>query len=165
MTDEASAGPGSGAAGASAVSGDEPRARAPVPVSTLKKRADFLAAARARRWATPGVIVQGRERGADEAAETPVRVGFTCSKKVGGAVRRNRAKRRLRAAAAAVLPHAARPGWDYVLIGLAEATAARPFAALKTDLYEALERLHAGKGREGGPPRRRRFGRGKGARV
>ena len=70
--------------------------------------------------------MQARRRDADEAPDG-IRVGYTCSKKVGNAVARNRAKRRLRAAARAVIPGLGRPGWDYVLIGRPEATAARPF--------------------------------------
>jgi ribonuclease P protein component len=69
-------------------------------------------------------------------------VGFTCSKKVGNAVARNRARRRLREAARLVLPGAARPGWDYALIGFREETAARPFALLADDLATALDRVH-----------------------
>jgi ribonuclease P protein component len=114
----------------------------PPPVATLLRRADFLAAARARRQARPGLTVQGRMRGAGEPA-VGIRVGFTCSKKVGNAVARNRAKRRLRAAARLVLPELGRDGWDYVLIGRPEATAARPFADLCEDLASALRALHA----------------------
>lgn len=107
---------------------------------TLTERADFLRAARALRQGTGSMMVQARARQDDSAA---IRVGFTCSKKVGNAVARNRAKRRLRAAARAVLPALARPGWDYVLIGRAEATAARPFDALCDDLAQAVQRLNA----------------------
>jgi ribonuclease P protein component len=78
-------------------------------VTTLAGGADFLAAARGRRQARPGFTLQARRRGDDEAAASPVRVGFTCSRKVGNAVARNRAKRRLRAAARAVLPGTAAP--------------------------------------------------------
>ncbi|HBG99259.1 MAG TPA: ribonuclease P protein component [Rhodobacteraceae bacterium] len=111
-------------------------------VVSLRRRADFLAAARARRQAMPGMVVQARDRG----DTGPVRLGLTCSKKVGNAVARNRAKRRLRACARAVLPASGRPGWDYVLIGRAGATAARPFDALAADLTRALSRLHGARG-------------------
>lgn len=90
------------------------------------------------------MIVQGRKRRDGEPHDPAARrVGYTCSKKVGNAVARNRAKRRLRAAVAATLPEHGRPGWDYVLIGRNEATAARPFADLVADLETALARLHA----------------------
>jgi ribonuclease P protein component len=111
-------------------------------LTTLKKRREFLAASRALRCSTPALNLQARPR---EAAEPDgdVRVGFTCSKKVGNAVARNRAKRRLRAAAAQVLPALGRPGWDYVLIGKADVTAARPFPLLLDDLATAVAALHA----------------------
>lgn len=107
----------------------------------LTRRADFVAASRARRQARPGLMLQARRRNPHETTD-PVRVGYTCSKKVGNAVARNRAKRRLRAAARAVLPELARPGWDYVLIGRSEATAARPFDALCEDLASAMAAIH-----------------------
>jgi len=87
------------------------------------------------------MIVQGRNR-LDDSSQ--VRVGFTCSKKVGNAVFRNRAKRRLREAARLILPVHALSGWDYVLIGRFEATAARPFDALQDDLRRALDQMHPG---------------------
>lgn len=114
------------------------------PVGTLLKRADFLRAARAGRAPMPGFLLQARERAAGEAEG--IRVGFTCSKKVGNAVARNRAKRRLRAVAREVLPFAGCPGWDYVLIGRAGVTAERPHAALVADLEDALARVHRKRG-------------------
>jgi ribonuclease P protein component len=122
------------------------RRRAP---ERLRKRRDFLAVAGARRkWAAPGLILQVRRRPAAEAGrpgaapdEAP-RVGFTVTRKVGGAVVRNRVRRRLRAVAAEVLNEAAMPGYDYVLIGRA-ATVTRPYAALVEDLRTALTRLRA----------------------
>ncbi|WP_432683822.1 ribonuclease P protein component [Roseovarius tibetensis] len=104
----------------------------------MRKRVDFLAAARARRQGMPGIMLQGRDRRDDDPT---VRVGFTCSKKVGNAVARNRAKRRLRAVAREVLPECGRPGWDYVLIGRAGQTGTRPYEALRDDLVEALRRV------------------------
>lgn len=114
------------------------------PLTVLKTRPEFLKAARALRQGTASMMVQARRRSSDEDA-SGVRVGFTCSKKVGNAVARNRAKRRLREAARAVLPEHGRAGWDYVLIGRAKATATRPFTALKGDLEYALRKLHAAK--------------------
>ncbi|MFV0359705.1 ribonuclease P protein component [Tropicimonas sp.] len=111
-------------------------------LATLTRRADFLAAARAGRAGTPGFLLQARKRREDEADPTITRVGFTCSRKVGNAVARNRAKRRLRAVARDVLAHGGRPGWDYVLIGRAGTTATRPFDSLVTDLECALRRVH-----------------------
>jgi ribonuclease P protein component len=86
------------------------------------------------------VVVQAalRPKGSDVGSD--IRVGFTASRKVGNAVTRNRAKRRLRAVAAAVLPCAGRPGTDYVLIARS-GTAERAFAALLADLEAAVRRV------------------------
>ncbi len=112
-------------------------------IATLQIRPDFLRAASARRQSTPAFLVQARRRAEGEPANAAlVRVGFTCSKKVGNAVARNRAKRRLRALARAVLPLGAMPGWDYVLVGRANATATRDFAAMKEELARALAQIH-----------------------
>lgn len=107
-------------------------------LDVLRKRADFLAAARARRQGTATMMVQGRDR---SDGDPGIRVGFTCSKKVGNAVARNRAKRRLRAVAREILPAGGQPGWDYVLIGRSGETGVRPFDDLRRDLTFALGRL------------------------
>ncbi|SDE86262.1 ribonuclease P protein component [Paracoccus isoporae] len=117
---------------------------APPAISVLRQRADFLRASKARRAGTPGFLLQARKRGAQEPAETPLRVGFTCSKKIGNAVMRNRAKRRLRAVAREVLPDLGRAGWDYVLVGRPDATVSRDYQSLVADLRAALSRIHAG---------------------
>ncbi len=108
-------------------------------VITLRKRRDFLALNHGGRWGTKGFLLQGRPRGDDE---TDLRVGFTCSKKVGNAVARNRAKRRLREIARLGLPELGRAGWDYCLIGKREVTAGRDFAQMQNDLGYALRKLH-----------------------
>ncbi|MEQ8319916.1 MAG: ribonuclease P protein component [Rhodospirillales bacterium] len=111
--------------------------------SRLKKRREFLAVAGAnRKWATPGMVVQVRKRRPGEAGDDLVRVGFTTSRKVGNAVVRNRARRRLRACVDAVLPGLVKPGLDIVVIGRA-ATPARPFEALKDDFLKSLKKLDA----------------------
>ena len=72
----------------------------------------------------------------------PFRVGFTATKRVGGAIARNRAKRRLREAVARVMPGHAKPGHDYVVIARA-ATLHRKFDDLLQDLETALARVGA----------------------
>lgn len=144
-----------------------PKAMVSPRIETLRKRADFLRAASARRQGTAGFLLQARQRAPEDAAAPDlVRVGYTCSKKIGNAVARNRAKRRLRAIARAVLPRLALPGWDYVLVGRPEATIARDFAALIADLERALPEIHSDRPRkprpDGGPAsaKGRRRGRG-----
>jgi ribonuclease P protein component len=106
----------------------------------LKRRSEFLRVAGGRcKWVTPGLILQARRRGGDDE-DTAIRVGFTASRKVGIAVLRNRARRRLRAAVAAVLPRLGRPGTDYVIVARAE-TVTRPYAALLADLETAVCRI------------------------
>ncbi len=110
-------------------------------VGRLTRRSEFLRIARARRkWAAPGLILQTDRFHASSAHDADDRrVGFTVTKKVGNAVIRNRVKRRLRAVAREILPHRARGGFDFVLIGR-KGTLIRPFEALKSDLVQALDR-------------------------
>jgi ribonuclease P protein component len=121
----------------------------PTTLLRLKKRADFLRiAALRRKWATPGLILQvapppdtdGTEP--SEPKADALRVGFTVSKKVGNAVARNRAKRRLRAAVDEIFPTLARPDHDYVVIGRQE-TVVRQYSLLLQDLRTALKRVGA----------------------
>jgi ribonuclease P protein component len=142
-------------------------------VGRLRTRPDFLkVAAEGAKWVTPGLILQARRRPPPAAARTgvagtgvggtgkaaarkpleedEVRVGFTVSRKVGNATKRNRARRRLRAVATEVLPELGRPGCDYVLIGRAR-TLDRPYAELVEDLRQALGRVGGKQGRSRRP--------------
>lgn len=106
-------------------------------LETLKRRPDFLRAARGARWITPGFIVQAMKRDDDEPM---VRVGFTASKKVGNAVERNRAKRRLREIARDILPRYCKDGYDIVLVARRR-DEELPYDDLRRDLKWALKRL------------------------
>jgi len=123
----------------------EPKTAHAAPLVKLRVRADYLAAAKAKRVSTTGFVLQARKR--VEASAPQPRYGITCSKKVGNAVARNRAKRRLRALANSVLPLLGRDGWDYVLIGRAQATVNQPFDMLLENLRFALKKLHQGETR------------------
>lgn len=113
----------------------------------MKRRSSFLAAARGRRAVRPHLILQGRQRsGQPDAA---IQVGYTASRKTGNAVLRNRARRRMRAAAQEVLPRHGHPGWDYVLIARRGATARGRFDSLLADLSGAVREVHRPKRQSG----------------
>ncbi len=120
--------------------GSSPITHSPKPI-TLKNRADFVRINRTcKKWTAHGVVVQAapNELGL-------VRVGYTVTKKTeASAVRRNRIKRRLRAAAAKILPLYAQGSMDYVLIGR-PGSAARPYGALCSDIQWCLEKMGYGK--------------------
>tara|TARA_R110000824_G_scaffold118960_15_gene272334 strand:- start:22794 stop:23204 length:411 start_codon:yes stop_codon:yes gene_type:complete len=103
----------------------------------LRKRAEFLAAARADKTALGGLVLQARSR--DD--EDPARAGFTVTRKVGNAVIRNRARRRLKEAAREILPLLGKAGYDYVLVGR-QSTLTRAWPDLLDDLRVALAKVH-----------------------
>ena len=106
-------------------------------IERLKSRPQFLAAAKGVSEARGAVVVQRLDRGDGDPV---VRLGFTATRKVGNAVIRNRAKRRLREAARALAPQLAVPGSDYVFIARM-GTADRPWDRLLDDVKSALTRL------------------------
>jgi ribonuclease P protein component len=104
---------------------------------TIRKRADFIAANGGMRTTTPGFILLVRDR---KDADTRMRVGFTVTKKIGGAVVRNRMKRRFRALAREIVPAKGLSGADHVMIGRAKGIE-RDFGLLRSELSNALDRL------------------------
>lgn len=103
-------------------------------METLKKRSEFLALRQARGKGTPAFLLAVRHR---DDGDDQIRVGYTVTKKIGGAVQRNRIKRRLKAASREVFPKGAVNGCDYVLIARPKAKT-RKYAELLDDMKRAL---------------------------
>jgi ribonuclease P protein component len=102
----------------------------------LKRRRDFLAAAAGAKASTAGFVLQERPRGDDG----PARVGFTVSKKVGGAVERNRVRRQLREIVRLSAAPSLHGGSDYVMVGR-RAALDLSFSRLAEDFAGAVARL------------------------
>lgn len=109
-------------------------------IDTLKKRAEFLRVRGGARFATPSFVLETRPR-TQSAGPEGARFGFTVTKKLGGAVDRNRIRRRLKAAVDELAPLLAQSGHDYVLIARAAARD-RAFTEVKKDLERAFQRVH-----------------------
>ncbi len=118
------------------------RSRAPSPVR-LKKRAEFLAVAKGRRFHAEPFSLQAAARAAPD--ETGARFGLTVTRKTGTAVERNRIKRRLRAALVKS-PDLGRPDNDYVIVARRSVLSA-PFDRLTRELARSVEKIHSSKPR------------------
>ncbi len=118
----------------------------------LKQRADFIAAAKGARMASPAFVVQSRPR--DDTG--PVRVGFTVSKKVGTATERNRVRRRLRELVKRLDAISMRPHHDYVVVGR-RAALERDFGTMLEDLRSTLQRLEHQNSKRRGPQDQQSF--------
>ncbi len=116
-----------------------------MPLPTIKNRRDFLAAQNnGAKFITHSFILRCILRPADHPVQGPARFGFTVTKKLGGAVERNRIKRRLREAVRlSAVPHA-KPGHDYVLIARHKVLTCE-FSELLRDISFAFARIHANK--------------------
>ena len=106
-------------------------------IQRLTKRPQFLAAAKGVSEARGAVVIQRLDR---QDGDPGVGLGFTATRKIGGAVVRNRAKRRLRHAARALAPQWAVAGSDYVFIARM-GTTDRDWDRLLDDVKSALTRL------------------------
>lgn len=107
---------------------------------SLKKRQEFKKiSSLGKRWVTSAFILQYLPQG-EELALPSTRFGFTASRKIGGAVQRNRARRRLKEAVRLNLGHA-HPKCDYVLIARDKALTL-DFQKLGKDLRWALAHIH-----------------------
>ena len=115
----------------------------PVKICTLRKRSDFILTRNGKREYCKGLNLQARRRDDKEHIDAKlIRVGITCSKKIGNAVKRNKAKRRLRELSKLIMPKNGRQGWDYVLLGRVHETCYRSFDLLIQDLKIAVKKVH-----------------------
>lgn len=116
-------------------------------LTTLKKRPEYLRIRGGARCPTPYFVLESKPRLEQGSSAAPPRFGFTVTKMLGGAVDRNRIRRRLKAAVTAVAATSAQRGRDYVLIARKAAIDA-PFETLKKDLERAFHRVHHASARE-----------------
>jgi len=119
-----------------------PDVKPSIAIGRLKKRASFLRLRKGNAWRTGALMLQARRRnGGRGIQENAARFGFTATKRLGPAVIRNRARRRLKETVRLIASANARPGYDYVVIAR-QSTLTRSFAQLQNDLCRALDHVH-----------------------
>lgn len=114
-------------------------------LTTLKSRSEFLAVRGGLRASVPVCLLEAKARPAERSITTGPRFGFTVTKKLGGAVTRNRIRRRLKAAITQLAAHEAKDGFDYVLVAR-QAAHDRPFHDMLADLTRAFRGVHKPQG-------------------
>ena len=153
---------------------DEPHGNTVAVPERLRRRADFLRAAKGKRFHARGLTLQAAPRpialpepmnrcepGESNnlrdvlpCRDTPPRFGFTVTKRSGGAVQRNRIRRRLKEALRLLNPLPARSGYDYVILARPEALGVS-FRSLQAELMRALGKIDT---RKNAPPIRPNHG-------
>ena len=114
-------------------------------IERLIKTSEFKKISNGKFVMKAGVIVKAKKRDMTLIKKNDiVRVGLTCSKKIGNAVKRNRAKRRLNALSKLVFPYYSKAGWDYVLIGKKDETIDISFEEIKKNMIDAMKIIHKG---------------------
>jgi ribonuclease P protein component len=109
-------------------------------IETLKKRREFLAVRGGIRVSRKAFLIEAKAARTVEAGEPRQRFGFTVTKKLGNAVRRNLIRRRLKHAVDLACQSSRHPLLDYVIVAR-NAAADMPFAALLDDLTSALDEI------------------------
>ncbi len=137
-------------------------------LETLRKRREFLRVRGGGRWATHAFVLEAKQRLPIPAVaatkmqsavpDSGARVGFTVTKRLGNAVKRNRIRRRLKAALQEVAQSAAKDHFDYVVIARAPSHD-MTFAELIDLMAKAFERVHQ-PDRKSGRQRRKRSANG-----
>lgn len=112
-----------------------------ITVEVIRKRADFVAANRGKRFVTSDfVLLCHKRRLLHPVSADAIRYGITVTKKIGNAVVRNRMKRRFRALVAEILPEYGISGVDHILIGRKQPRE-RDFEEMKAQLVNGLKHL------------------------
>jgi ribonuclease P protein component len=113
-----------------------------IPLGRLTKRAEFLRVRDGRAWRAPSLVLQARARPDGSLPDSEkAHFGFTATRRLGNAVARNRARRRLKETVRLVAHAHARPGYDYVVIAR-QGALTQSFEHIQKELRQALDGIH-----------------------